>query len=245
MTTILIVDDQPDNLYVLDRLLKGQGYTVIQASTGEDALELARTGTPDLMLLDVMMPGMDGFEVVRRLRDNFLTRALPVVLLTANAPDQRLKIQGLNLGADEYLTQPINNSELLARVRSLLRSKQAQDELHMVNMRLQALLDVVQASSSTLDLAEVGERVIRGALRASAMDAGGIWLCDGPDLVALTQIGYIGCLKCAPPTHHTRNRSFYVAGGTRAASQCMVLQQPYMGRMILLAKRLQVSSCCR
>lgn len=190
MATILIVDDQPDNLYVLERLLRGQGYAVLQAPNGEAALDSVRTDRPDLVLLDVMMPGMDGFEVVRHLRDDPHTRGLPVVLLTANAPDQRLKIQGLNLGADEYLTQPINNSELLARVRALLRSKQAQDDLKAVNSRLQTLLDVVQASTSTLDLAEVGERVVRGALQAAAMEVGGIWQCEGPDLVALSHVGY-------------------------------------------------------
>ena len=133
MATILIVDDQPDNLYVLERLLKGQRYQVLQADRGERALEIAARERPDLILLDVMMPGMDGFEVVRRLRENAATQTIPVVLLTANAPDQRLKIQGLNLGADEYLTQPINNSELLARIRALLRTKQAQADLVRMN----------------------------------------------------------------------------------------------------------------
>lgn len=190
MATILIVDDQPDNLYVLQRLLKGHGYDVLQAENGATALKIATERLPDLILLDVMMPEMDGFEVVQRLRDNAQTRNLPVVLLTANAPDERLKIQGLKLGADEYLTQPINNNELLARVQALLRTKQTQDELLLRNTQLAALLDIVQASTSTLELEEVGRRLVERALSAAHMDVGGIWLLEDDTLMCLAQQGY-------------------------------------------------------
>ncbi|GAC1383610.1 MAG: hypothetical protein NVSMB42_00480 [Herpetosiphon sp.] len=226
MATILIVDDLPDNLYVLERLLRGQGYDVRQAAAGEAALEVAQETNLDLVLLDVMMPGIDGFEVLRRLRDNARTQRLPVILLTANAPDQRRKIQGLNLGADEYLTQPINNSELLARVRSLLRSKQVQDELSAVNGRLQALLDVAQASTSTLDLAEVGERVVRGALQAAGMDVGGIWLCDGLDLVLLTEVGYADEVL--------RERRRIMSGTSNFSMEVLETRQPVYGETSLL-----------
>jgi two-component system, cell cycle sensor histidine kinase PleC len=190
VATILIVDDQPDNLYVLERLLKGHGYQVIRAEDGVTAIHEAEQQQPDLILLDVMMPEMDGFEVVQRLRDSALTRTIPVVLLTANAPDERLKIQGLKLGADEYLTQPINNNELLARVQALLRTKHTQDELVARNTQLAALLDIVQASTSTLDLAEVGRRLIDRALSASHMDLGGIWLHEDGLMISLAQQGY-------------------------------------------------------
>jgi two-component system cell cycle sensor histidine kinase PleC len=187
---ILIVDDQPDNLYVLERLLKGHGYQVLSAEDGRTAIRQAEERQPDLILLDVMMPEMDGFEVVQCLRESTTTRTIPVVLLTANAPDERLKIQGLKLGADEYLTQPINNNELLARVQALLRTKQTQDELMARNTQLAALLDIVQASTSTLDLAEVGRRLIDRALNASHMDLGGIWLHEDGALLSLAQQGY-------------------------------------------------------
>jgi signal transduction histidine kinase len=190
VATILIVDDQPDNLYVLDRLLRGNGYQVLQADRGQTALDLAQREQPDLILLDVMMPEMDGFEVVQRLRQDATTQAIPVVLLTANAPDQRLKIQGLNLGADEYLTQPINNSELLARLRALLRAKQVQDELVATNRQLRAVLDVIQAGTSTLDLDKVGQHLVDGALRAANLDAGGIWLMRDDRLELLTETGF-------------------------------------------------------
>ncbi len=190
MATILIVDDQPDNLYVLERLLRGKGYQVLQAEDGGTALQIAADKRPDLVLLDVMMPNMDGFEVVQRMRDDETTRMIPVVLLTANAPDERLKIQGLKLGADEYLTQPINNNELLARVQALLRTKQTQDALQARNTQLTALLDIVQASTSTLELAEVGRRLVERAVTATGMDMGGLWLLEEGTLVCLAESGY-------------------------------------------------------
>lgn len=190
LSRILIVDDQPDNLYVLRRLLRGHTFTVLEAASGVEALHVASEQHPDLILLDVMMPEMDGFEVVQRLREDAATRSIPVVLLTANAPDERLKIQGLNLGADEYLTQPINNNELLARVEALLRTKRAQDELKARNVQLSALLDIVQASTSTLELVEVGRRLIDRTLSALAIEAGGIWLRDGDVLECLAQRGF-------------------------------------------------------
>lgn len=190
MPTILIVDDQPDNLYVLQRLLKGHGYEVLQAESGATAITIATERQPDLILLDVMMPEMDGFEVVQVLRASAGTSSIPVVLLTANAPDERLKIQGLKLGADEYLTQPINNNELLARVQALLRTKRTQDELLARNAQLAALLDIVQASTSTLNLVEVGRRLIDRALSAAQMDLGGIWLREDDTLRCLVQRGY-------------------------------------------------------
>ncbi len=190
MAKILIVDDQPDNLYVLERLLKGQKHQVLQAERGEQALQIAEQEMPDLILLDVMMPGLDGFEVVQRLRQDGSTRTIPVVLLTANAPDQRLKIQALNLGADEYLTQPINNSELLARIRALLRTKQAQDELKAVNGQLRALLDVIQAGTSSLALDEVARRLAEGVVRAASAEAVGIWLLQDDTFQLLAETGY-------------------------------------------------------
>ncbi len=192
MARILIVDDQPDNLYVLDRLLKGQGHEVLQADRGELALELAQWERLDLILLDVMMPGLDGFEVVQRLREDSSTRSIPVVLLTANAPDQHQRIQALNLGADEYLTQPVNNSELLARIRALLRTKQVQNDLLAVNEQLRTLLDVIQAGASTLDLKQVGRRLVEGAVRAAGVDAGGIWLSGEDEWRRLAEVGYTG-----------------------------------------------------
>ena len=125
---ILIVDDESRNIKLLSAQLRVAGYQVISANNGIDALLQAEQHHPDLILLDVMMPGMDGFEVTRRLKGNSITEHIPVVLITAlEGSDNR--IRGLDAGADEFLSKPVNRAELLARVRALYRMKVMQDEL--------------------------------------------------------------------------------------------------------------------
>jgi adenylate cyclase len=119
---VLAVDDNPRNVKLLVELLKAHDYAVIAAESGASALKLIRTEKPDLVLLDVMMPGMSGYEVCQAIRANPDTAMLPVVLVTALDTTERAK--GLEVGADDFLTKPVNQAELLARVRSLLRIKQ-------------------------------------------------------------------------------------------------------------------------
>ncbi len=119
---ILVVDDNPYNVKLLVELLKAKDYAVISAESGEAALKLVAAEQPDLVLLDVMMPGMDGYEVCQAIRSEPATALLPVVLVTALDPHERVK--GLEVGADDFLTKPVNRPELLARVGSLLRIKQ-------------------------------------------------------------------------------------------------------------------------
>ncbi|WP_447749161.1 HD domain-containing phosphohydrolase [Pseudomonas nicosulfuronedens] len=130
--TILIVDDAPENLTLLSELLKLL-YRVKAARNGEKALQIAQSDEPpDLILLDVMMPGMDGFEVCRRLRDDARTRHIPVIFITAqNTADE--EIRGLELGAVDYLTKPINPPTVLMRVDNQLRIKAAADFLRDQN----------------------------------------------------------------------------------------------------------------
>jgi len=123
---ILVVDDTPSNVKLLVDLLGIQGYTMVTATTGPEALEKVTEERPDMILLDVVMPGMDGFEVCQKIRENPETTLLPVVLVTAIYPSEQ-RTKGIEVGADDFLTQPISRVELLARVRSLLRIKALQD----------------------------------------------------------------------------------------------------------------------
>jgi class 3 adenylate cyclase len=125
---ILVVDDTPMNVKLLHDLLEVQGYAVETAVSGEEGLTKVADWNPDLVLLDVMMPGMSGYEVCEKLRAEPATAALPVVLVTALDPDKE-RLRGLEAGADDFLTKPVNQAELLARVRSLLRIKTLHDEV--------------------------------------------------------------------------------------------------------------------
>lgn len=122
---ILIVDDKPQNRRLIEAMLERYGYALRSASSGEEALEIVAADAPDLVLLDVVMPGMSGYDVCRTLRANEATRALPIVMITAN-PEQD-KVAGLEAGADDFVVEPFEKQELLARVRSLLRIKAYHD----------------------------------------------------------------------------------------------------------------------
>lgn len=126
---ILVVDDTPRNVKLLADVLGVKGYAVVTAASGPEALEQIEKEKPDLVLLDVMMPGMSGYEVCQKIRENPDTILLPVVIVTATSIDPNQdRVKGLEAGADDFLTKPINQPELFARVRSLLRI----EELHKV-----------------------------------------------------------------------------------------------------------------
>jgi DNA-binding response OmpR family regulator len=123
---ILAVDDTPQNLDLLTRRLQSQGYEVATAADGEEALTRVAELAPDLVLLDIMMPKLDGIETVRRLKADAAYRHIPVILVTAKS-DPRDVVEGLDAGGDDYLTKPIDHAALLARVRSMLRIKALHD----------------------------------------------------------------------------------------------------------------------
>jgi two-component system cell cycle response regulator len=127
---ILIVDDTPLNLKLLQAKLTHEYYLVITAENGQEALEKVESEKPDLILLDIMMPGMNGFEVCTKLKENPITANIPVVIVTALS-DVTDRVRGLEAGADDFLTKPINDIALMARIRSLLRLKVITDELQL------------------------------------------------------------------------------------------------------------------
>ncbi len=123
---ILAVDDIAANLRLLEAKLQAEYYEVLLASSGPEALTTAFTQMPDVILLDVMMPGMDGYEVCRALKADARTQHIPVVMVTA-LTDSTERVRGLDAGADDFLSQPVDDATLFARLRALLRVKQVQD----------------------------------------------------------------------------------------------------------------------
>ncbi|MBW1646335.1 MAG: response regulator [Deltaproteobacteria bacterium] len=140
--TILIVDDNLDNVELLRKRLRAVGYQTIEGYDGEQAVKMTREAKPDLVLLDIMMPKLDGFAVCEILKKDEATRQIPVLMLTAKreVPD---KVKGLDIGADDYVTKPFNFQELLARIRSLLKAKEERQQM-MERERQKALDQMVE-----------------------------------------------------------------------------------------------------
>jgi len=163
--TILVVDDQAPNRELLDELLTAQGFKVIAVPDGAAAfLELTRTQV-DLVLMDVMMPNLSGFEICDKMKNSPETCLIPVVLITALS-EKEDRIEGIKAGADDFLTRPVDRTELLARVRSLLRLKQRTDELE----RAEAVLFTLARSIEAKDPYTHGhcERLSEGSTRLGA-----------------------------------------------------------------------------
>ena len=136
--SVLVVDDEPRNVMLLHALLESRGYTVWTASDGEQGLALAREQSPDVVLLDVMMPRLNGFDVCRRLKAEPKTAMIPVLLVTSlDAREDRL--QGMGAGANDFITKPIDSGELLLRVRNAVTTKRLHDEVTRQFQRLQEL----------------------------------------------------------------------------------------------------------
>jgi adenylate cyclase len=132
---ILVVDDMPANVHILELRLAAQGYEVLTATDGEAALAAARNAQPDLILLDVMMPKVDGLEVCRRLRSDPSFPFTPIIMVTAKA-DPKDVVAGLEAGGDEYLTKPVDQTALVARVKSMLRIKALHDSAEALATQL-------------------------------------------------------------------------------------------------------------
>ena len=125
---VLIVDDEENNLNLISALLSNNGYLYDTARNGLEALEKVKEYSPDLILLDILMPKMDGYEVCRRLKDDLLTQHIPVIMVTALF-DRDSRIKGLEAGANDFLTKPVDGAELMIRARNLLKVKKFEDFL--------------------------------------------------------------------------------------------------------------------
>lgn len=154
---ILVVDDHPDNIELLKARLEARGYEVETAEDGEEALKKVFERPPSLVLLDVMMPRMDGFETVRRIKANKDLPFVPVIMQTALDSTQDI-VEGLNAGADDYITKPLNFAELEARVKSLLRIKALQESLEERERQLEEINEKLERMSMTDGLTGIANR---------------------------------------------------------------------------------------
>ena len=145
---ILIVDDHEDNVELLRARLEARGYETVSAADGQQALEAVRAAPPDLILLDIMMPKVDGIEVARRVKGDPTLPFIPIIMQTALDSTEQ-KVEGLDAGADDYITKPINFAELEARVRSLLRIKALQEEVELQKASLEQLNERLLRISQT------------------------------------------------------------------------------------------------
>jgi putative two-component system response regulator len=144
---VLVVDDDPINVELLEDLLHPLKYDVLKAFNGEEALSIAKKVDLDLILLDIMMSGMDGYEVCRRLRGNEDTRLIPIVMVTV-LDDIEAKIKGIEAGADDFLTKPPNKMELLARTKSLIKLKRSNNSLASIENVLFSIANAVEAKDA-------------------------------------------------------------------------------------------------
>ncbi len=174
--TILIIDDNADNRLLLGSQLSMNGYNILETESPQEGLIIAKNQLPDLILLDVMMPIMNGFEVCERLKSDPITQLIPVIMVTA-LRDLEYRIQGIDVGADEFLTRPHNKEELLVRSRSLIRLRKTQLNLQSERNRLKLLHDVTQAINDTgLNLTPTLNEIMMGTKEVFEATRGNLFL---------------------------------------------------------------------
>ncbi|MGY2219752.1 EAL domain-containing response regulator [Pseudomonas sp. P7758] len=162
--TLLIVDDEIQVRKLLETLLRHEGYQTVSAASGEEALQLVAQRPPDLILLDIMMPGMDGYEVANQLKGNQATANIPIIMLSALS-ESSARLSGLETGAEEFISKPVERVELWLRVRNLLRLKAHGDRLKSHSQLLEQQLQHHQNESSRLNVHDLARLDLEKALR--------------------------------------------------------------------------------
>ncbi|MDX1664827.1 MAG: response regulator, partial [Candidatus Promineifilaceae bacterium] len=175
--SVLIVDDRVENRLLLSSQLARDGYQILQAATGAEGIEMAREAQPDLILLDVMMPELDGFEACRRLKADPRSAGIPVIMVTA-LREVQYRIKGIEAGADEFLSRPHHREELLVRVGALIQLKRARERLEEERNRMQLLYQISRAISTELDLRQMMTTIISQTQAAVGATEGTILLLD-------------------------------------------------------------------
>ena len=175
--TVLIIDDNSENRLLLSSQLRIDGYTILQAEGGSEGLKMAQDHDPDIILLDVMMPDMNGFDVCKAIKENPKTHLIPVIMVTA-LRDVQYRIEGIGSGADEYLSRPHVREELLVRVRTLIQLKRARVKLQEERNRLQLLYNIGRAISTQLNLESTIAEIISQTQTALGATKGNIMLLD-------------------------------------------------------------------
>jgi len=171
---VLIADDQIPTTVLLERVFEHEGYQIKSVYDGISAVEAAQSLLPDLILLDVQMPGLTGFEVLRELRENPVTIAIPTILITAMGELANI-VQGLELGADDYIRKPFQPQELLARAQSKMKARKLEETLQRRTQELQALLRVSEELSQQIDMEELQEFILYLSLDLLPGDAAAIY----------------------------------------------------------------------
>ncbi len=224
--TVLVVDDNAQNVELLTALMRAEGYKVVAAADGLEALAQVAASPPDLILLDIMMPKLDGYAVCRRLKQEAPTRLVPIVLLTALGAEEA-RIRGIEAGADDFITKPFSRAELKARVRSLLRLKAFTDELEHAEAMLLTLGRTVEARDPYTQghcerlaaySVALGQKLGLPPEELTALDRGGV-------LHDLGKIGIPDAILLKP-------------GGLSEAERARMCEHPVIGERICLPLRL-------
>ncbi len=175
--TILLIDDSAENRLLLSSQLGMQGYRLLQAEDGAEGIATAQREQPDLILLDVMMPGMNGFEVCQQLKADEATRGIPIVMVTA-LREVQYRIKGIEAGADEFLSRPHHREEMLLRVKALLQLKRARETVEEERNRLQLLYEISRAITAQLNLEQMMSNILAQTQRAVGATKGSVILLD-------------------------------------------------------------------